>query len=76
MTLQDLLNARDAINLVIASGQRVVQFADGRRVEYQTTDKLLQAKNDLDAEIASILQGNQPGTIGNFNSRISFGVRA
>jgi hypothetical protein len=76
MTLEQLQAARDELNRALWTGQKVVQFADGRRVEYQTVDQMLTAKADLDAEITSLLQGNQPGTLGNFQSRISFGVRA
>jgi hypothetical protein len=76
MTVEDLQAMRDVLNKAIFSGQKLVRFADGREVQYQSTTDMLNAKADLDAEINSLLQGNTPGTSGNFQSRVSFGVRA
>ncbi len=41
----------DRINTAIASGIQIVQYADGRRVQYQNLDQMLAAKRVIQAEL-------------------------
>lgn len=42
----------DALNAAIAGGERVVQL-DGKRVEYRGVAELIQARNDLQAQLTA-----------------------
>jgi len=41
----------DRISTAIANNVRSVTYADGRRVEYQDVDKMLQVRRDMKAEL-------------------------
>jgi hypothetical protein len=43
----------DALNEAIAQGERMVRFADGRAVEYRSVPDLIQARNDLQRQLAA-----------------------
>ncbi|NMG46745.1 hypothetical protein GO613_01300 [Azoarcus communis] len=42
----------DALNEAIALGERMVRFSDGRQVEYRSVPELIQARDDLQRQLA------------------------
>ena len=49
----------DAINDAIATGELLVQFADGKRVQYRSVSDLIRAKQHIETSISSV-SGVQP----------------
>jgi hypothetical protein len=43
----------DRVQEALASGERSVTFADGRKLEYQTTAELLKLRTQIKAEITA-----------------------
>ncbi len=43
----------DAINDAIATGELLVQFADGKRVQYRSISDLIRAKQHIESSISS-----------------------
>ncbi len=48
-TQEDLERVQEAL----ASGERSVTFADGRKIEYQTAADLMKVRNQIRAELAA-----------------------
>lgn len=44
---------RESVRQALASGERSVTFADGRKIEYQTTREMLELLDRIKAELAS-----------------------
>lgn len=43
----------DAVQQALASGEKSVTFADGRKLEYQNTGELLKLRTQIKSEIAA-----------------------
>lgn len=43
----------DQVQQALATGQKSVTFADGRKLEYQTSGDLIKLRNQIKAEIAA-----------------------
>jgi hypothetical protein len=43
----------DQVQQALANGQKSVTFADGRKLEYQTTADLMKLRNQMKADIAA-----------------------
>jgi hypothetical protein len=44
---------RESVRAALASGERSVTFADGRKIEYQTTREMMQLLDKINAELAA-----------------------
>ena len=43
----------DKVQTALSTGQKSVTFADGRKLEYQTTGELLKLRNQIKADLAA-----------------------
>jgi len=56
-TQSDLDNVRSAINTIASKGAAEVQYADGRRVRYQSLKELRNLLKEIEAEVNAATYG-------------------
>lgn len=61
----------DRVNAAIAGGETLVQFADGKRVQYRSVSELIAARNLIASEITTA-EGTRPPRA--FRVNVSKGV--